>query len=159
MKKTNLKEVINIIKQNVQNEEVEIDIIDLPNNKIKHIIIGNKKIIKSKKQSSMTTKQFQEFVIEFIKEQKEVNKRQEQTNMKQAEFNQFVIEFIKEQKLVNQRQEETNKKQEIFNQQQLEFNKKQEKFNEIILNEIKEIKIRLDKIESCPTIQKELNQK
>ena len=131
MKKTNLKEVINIIKQNVQNEEVEIDIIDLPNNKIKHIIIGNKKVTQVKKQSSMTTKQFQE----------------------------FVIEFIQEQKLVNQRQEETNKKQEIFNQQQLEFNKKQEKFNEMILNEIKEIKMRLDKIESCPTIRKELNQK
>ena len=74
MKKSNLKEVISIIKQNIQNEEVEIDIIDLPNNKIKHIIIGNKKIIQSKKQSSMTTKQFQEFVIEFIKRQEETNK-------------------------------------------------------------------------------------
>ena len=55
----------------------------------------------SKNQASMTTKQFQE----------------------------YVVEFIKEQKLVNQRQEETNK---------------------IILQ-------RLDRIESCPTIQKELN--
>ena len=73
MKKSNLKEVINIIKQNVENEEVEMDIIDLPNNKIKHIIIGNKKTIQVKKQSSMTTKQFQEFVIEFIKEQEEFN--------------------------------------------------------------------------------------
>ena len=117
MKKLNLKEIINIIKQNVENEEVEMEIIDLPNNKIKHIIIGNKKTIQPKKQSSMTTKQFQE----------------------------FVIEFIQEQKLVNQRQEETNKKQEIFNQQQLEFNK-------MILQ-------RLDKIESCPTIQKEINSK
>ena len=69
MKKSNLKAVINIIKQNVENEGVEMDIIDLPNHKIKHIIIGNKKTIQVKKQSSMTTKQFQEFVIEFIKEQ------------------------------------------------------------------------------------------
>ena len=117
MKKFNLKEVIAIIKQNVQNEEVDFESIDLPNHKIKHIIIGNKKVIQIKKQSSMTTKQFQE----------------------------FMINFVNEQKLVNQRQEETNKKQE--------------KFNEMILKEIKEIKIRLDKIESCPTIQKELNNK
>ena len=39
------------------------------------------------------------------------------------QFQEYVIEFIQEQKLVNQRQEETNKKQEFFNQQQLEFNK------------------------------------
>ena len=80
MKKSNLKDVIAIIKQNIQNEEVEVDIIDLPNNKIKHIIIGNKKVNPPKKQSSMTTKQFQEFVIEFIQEQKLVNQRQEETN-------------------------------------------------------------------------------
>ncbi|MBR2651335.1 hypothetical protein IKD48_00720, partial [bacterium] len=71
---------------------------------------------------SMTTKQFQEYVVEFIKEQKLVNQRQEETNKKQAEFNQYVIEFINEQK----------------------------EFNQIILK-------RLDRIESCPTIQKELN--
>ena len=136
MKKSNLKEIINIIKQNVENEEVEMEIIDLPNNKIKHIIIGNKKVTQVKKQSSMTTKQFQEFVIEFIQEQKEVNKRQEQTNMKQAEFNQYVIEFIQEQKLVNQRQEETNK---------------------VVMQRLDNIEKRLDKIESCPTIQRELN--
>ena len=78
----------------------------------------------SKNQSSMTTKQFQEYVIEFIKEQKLVNQRQEETNKKQAEF--------------NQRQEETNK---------------------IILQRLDRIEYRLEKIESCPTIQKELNLK
>ena len=94
MKKSNLKEIYIYINQTTE-KEVDFESIDLPNNKIKPIIIGNKKVTPVKKQSSMTTKQFQE----------------------------FVIEFIQEQKLVNQRQEETNKKQEIFNQQQLEFNK------------------------------------
>ena len=74
MQKSNLKEIIAIIKQNVENEEVELEIIYLPNHKIKHIIIGNKKVIKPKNQSSMNTKQFQEFVIEFIKKQDETNK-------------------------------------------------------------------------------------
>ena len=51
--------------------------------------------------------------------------------MTTKQFQEYVVEFIQEQKLVNQRQEETNK---------------------IILQ-------RLDRIESCPTIQKELNYK
>ena len=128
MKKMNLKEVITMIKQNIQNIDVEVEIIDLPNNKIKHIIIGNKKVIQTKKQASMTTKQFQDHVIQFISNQKS--------------FNEYVIEFIQEQK-------ETNKKQAEFNQYVIEFITKQEKFNEMILNEIKAIK-------SCPTIKKEL---
>ena len=124
MKKSNLKEIIAIIRKNIENEEVEMDIIDLPNNKIKHIIIGNKKTIQVKKQSSMTTKQFQEFVIEFIQEQKLVNQKQEETN-----------------KVVIQRLD------------------KQEEFNQMILQRLDNIENRLDKIESCPTIQKELNNK
>ena len=121
MKKLNLKEVITMIKQNIQNIDVEVEIIDLPNNKIKHIIIGNKKVIQTKKQTSMTTKQFQDHVIQFISNQKL--------------FNEYVIEFINEQKEVNKRQEETNK---------------------IILQRLDNIEYRLEKIESCPTIQKEL---
>ena len=116
MKKSNLKEIYTYINQTTE-KEVDFESIDLPNQKIKHIIIGNKKIIQSKKQSSMTTKQFQEFVIEFIK-------RQEETN-----------------KVVMQRLD--NIEHRINN----------------VENDIKEIKIRLDKIESCPTIQKELNYK
>ena len=102
MKKSNLKEIIAIIRKNIENEEVEMDIIDLPNNKIKHIIIGNKKVTQVKKQSSMTPKQFQEFVIEFIQEQKLVNQRQEETNKvvmqrldKQEKFNEMILNEIK----------------------------------------------------------------
>ena len=79
MKKSNLKEIYTYINQTTE-KEVDFESINLPNNKIKHIIIGNKKTIQPKKQSSMTTKQFQEFVIEFIQEQKLVNQRQEETN-------------------------------------------------------------------------------
>ena len=131
MKKMNLKEVITMIKQNIQNIDVEVEIIHLPNNKIKHIIIGNKKVNPLKNQSSMTTKQFQEYVIEFIKEQKETNK-------KQAEFNQYVVEFIT--------------KQEKFNEMILQ---KVDNIDQRLIkveNDIKDIK-------SCPTIQKELNSK
>ena len=145
MKKINLKEAITMIKQNMQNEDIEVEIIDLPNNKIKHIIIGNKKVIQPKKQASMTTKQFQDHVIQFISNQKS--------------FNEYVIEFIQEQK-------ETNKKQAEFNQYVIEFITKQEKFNEMILQKVDNMDQRLIKVEndikeinSCPTIQKELNSK
>ena len=123
MQKSNLKEIYTFINQTTE-KEVDFESIDLPNNKIKHIIIGNKKTIQVKKQSSMNTKQFQEFVIEFIQEQKLVNQRQEETN-----------------KVVMQRLD------------------KQEKFNEMILEKVDNIEKRLEKIESCPTIQKELNLK
>ena len=73
MKKSNLKEIYIYINQTIE-KEVDFESVDLENHKIKHIIIGNKKVIQPKKQSSMTTKQFQEFVIEFIQEQKEFNK-------------------------------------------------------------------------------------
>ena len=121
MKKSNLKAVINTINQTTE-KDVDFESIDLENNKIKPIIIDNKKVIKPKNQSSMTTKQFQEFVIEFIKEQKE--------------FNKMVVQRLDKQE---------------------EFNKKQEKFNEMILQRLDKIEKRLDKIESCPTIQRELN--
>ena len=73
MKKSNLKEIYTFINQTTE-KEVDFESVDLDNHKIKPIIIGNKKTIQPKKQSSMTTKQFQEFVIEFIQEQKEFNK-------------------------------------------------------------------------------------
>ena len=55
--------------------------------------------------------------------------------MTTKQFQEFVIEFIQEQKLVNQRQEETNK---------------------VVLQRLDNIEHRLDKIESCPTIKREL---
>ena len=134
MKKTNLKEVYAYINQTTE-KEVHFESKTFSNGEIEHIIRGKQKINQPKNQSSMTTKQFQEYVIDFIKEQKLVNQRQEETNKKQAEFNQYVIEFINEQKEVNKRQEETNK---------------------IILQRLDNIEYRLEKIESCPTIQKEL---
>ena len=130
MKKMSLKQVYAYINQTTE-KEVDFKSIDLPNNKIKHIIIGNKKVVQPKNQSSMTTKQFQDHVIQFISSQKS--------------FNDYVIEFIKEQK-------ETNKKQEKFNEMILQ---KVDNIDQRLIkveNDIKEIK-------SCPTIRKELNSK
>ena len=93
LKKSNLKEVYTFINQTTE-KEVDFESIDLPNNKIKHIIIGNKKVNPPKKQSSMTTKQFQEFMINFVNEQKLVNQRQEETNKKQEKFNEMILQKV-----------------------------------------------------------------
>lgn len=47
----------------------------------------------------------------------------------------------------------TNKQ---FQEYVIQFIQEQKEFNKMILQEIKEIKVRLDHIESCPTIQKEI---
>ena len=73
MKKSNLKEIYAYINQTTD-KEVDFESIGLPNNKTKHIIIGDRKINQPNKSSSMTNKQFQEYVIQFIQEQKEFNK-------------------------------------------------------------------------------------
>ena len=52
---TYLREIYTYINQTTE-KEVDFESIDLENNKIKPIIIDNKKVIKPKNQSSMTTK-------------------------------------------------------------------------------------------------------
>ena len=130
MKKMNLKEVYAYINQTTE-KEVDFESKTFSNGEIEHIIRGKQKINQPKKQASMTTKQFQEYVVEFIKEQKETNK-------KQAEFNQYVIQFIT--------------KQEKFNKMILQKVDNMDQRLIKVENDIKEIK-------SCPTIQKELNSK
>ena len=98
MQKITKSELLKFLKNATNDSIYEMEMVD--DNHAKLVLFVTIKA--SKNQSSMTTKQFQEYVVDFIQEQKETNK-------KQAEFNQYVIEFIQEQKLVNQRQEETNK--------------------------------------------------
>ena len=110
---------------------MDFESVNLPNHKIKPIIIGSKKVTPPKKQSSMNRKQFQEFVIKFIKKQDETNK--------------IVVQRL-------DKQEEFNKKQEKFNEMILQ---KVDNIDQRLIkveNDIKDIK-------SCPTIQKELNSK
>ena len=66
--------------------------------------------------------------------------------------------FIQQQ---NQRWEEQDKRWEEqikFNQEVKQFIVKQEQINEVLLSSIKEILLRLERIESLPTIQKELKE-
>ena len=69
----------------------------------------------------------------------------------QNKFNSDVKEFIQEQKKFNQSQ---NDKWEG----QIKFNKQMQESNQVILSSIQEILLRMQRIEKCPTIKKELDE-
>ena len=69
----------------------------------------------------------------------------------QNKFNSDVKEFIQEQKKFNQSQ---NDKWEG----QIKFNKHMQESNQVILSSIQEILLRMQWIEKCPTIKKELDE-
>ena len=69
----------------------------------------------------------------------------------QNKFNSDVKEFIQEQKKFNQSQ---NDKWE----EQIKFNKQMQESNQVILSSIQEILLRMQRIEKCPTIKKELDE-
>ena len=86
----------------------------------------------------------------FIEEQNkrwdqqfEFNQQQNKKWEAQNELNQEIKEFIKDQ---NQKWKE-----------QIEFNQQMQKTNQVVLTSIQEILLRLERIESLPTIKKELS--
>ena len=75
----------------------------------------------------------------------------------QFELNNEIKDFIKDQ---NQKWDEQNKRwyeQERKWEQQFEFNQQMQKTNQVVLTSIQEILLRLERIESLPTIKKELS--
>ena len=110
-------------------------------------------------------------IKEFIKDQNrrwdqqfEFNHQQNKKWESQTELNNEIKEFIKDQNRRWDEQERKWEKQFEFNQQQnqkwneqMQFNKQMLKTNQVVLTSIQEILLRLERIESLPTIQKELN--
>ena len=93
----------------------------------------------------------------FIEEQ---NERWDEQNKKweaQTELNNEIKEFIKDQNRRWDQQFEFNQQQNQKWKEQMEFNQQMQKTNQVVLTSIQEILLRLERIESLPTIQKELN--
>ena len=95
-----------------------------------------KKFIAEQNQKWESQTELNQEIKEFIKDQ---NKKWESQN----ELNQEIKQFIKDQ---NQKWNE-----------QMEFNQQMQKTNQVVLTSIQEILLRLERIESLPTIQKELS--
>ena len=96
-------------------------------------------------------------IKEFIKDQ---NRRWDEQNKKwesQTELNNEIKEFIKDQNKKWDQQFEFNQQQNQKWKEQMEFNQQMQKTNQVVLTSIQEILLRLERIESLPTIQKELS--
>ena len=96
------------------------------------------------KQFMEEQKKFNTDVKEFMQDQ---NKKWEEQNKRweeQIKFNNDIKKFVKEQTKINK-----DVKNFINNQQET---------NQVLLTSIKEILLRLERIEKCPTIKKELDE-
>ena len=96
------------------------------------------------KQFMEEQKKFNTDVKEFMQDQ---NKKWEEQNKRweeQIKFNNDIKKFVKEQTKINK-----DVKKFINNQQET---------NQVLLTSIKEILLRLERIEKCPTIKKELDE-
>ena len=97
-------------------------------------------------------------------QQFEFNHQQNQKWESQTELNNEIKEFIKDQNKKWESQNELNQEIKEFikdqNQkwkEQIEFNQQMQKTNQVVLTSIQEILLRLERIESLPTIKKELS--
>ena len=76
----------------------------------------------------------------------------------QKKFNSDVKEFIEEQKKFNSDVKEFMQDQNKKWEEQIKFNKQMQETNQVILTSIQEILLRVQRIEKCPTIKKELDE-
>ena len=97
-------------------------------------------------------------------QQFEFNQQQNKKWESQTELNNEIKEFIKDQNKKWESQTELNNeiKEFIKDQnkkwkEQIEFNQQMQKTNQVVLTSIQEILLRLERIESLPTIKKELS--
>ena len=122
-------------------------------NKTKIIIEGDSKMTEGivKKTKTKKTPELHPEIKQFMEQQ--------------TKFNSDVKEFIDEQRKFNQIQNEKWEEQAKFNksqnekwEQQIKFNKQIQETNQVILSSIQEILLRIQRIEKCPTIKKELDE-
>ena len=122
-------------------------------NKTKIIIEGDTKMTEGivKKTKTKKTPELHPEIKQFMEQQ--------------TKFNSDVKEFIDEQRKFNQIQNEKWEEQAKFNksqnkkwEEQIKFNKEMQETNQVILSSIQEILLRMQRIEKCPTIKKELDE-
>ena len=122
-------------------------------NKTKIIIEGDSKMTEGivKKTKTKKTPELHPEIKQFMEQQTKFNNNVNEFMEQQTKFNSDVKEFIDEQRKFNKIQ---NEKWE----QQTKFNKQMQETNQVILSSIQEILLRIQRIEKCPTIKKELDE-
>ena len=123
-----------------------------------------KKFIEDQNKKWESQTELNQEIKHFIKDQNRRWDEQERKWESQTELNQEIKEFIKDQNKKWEAQNELNQEIKEFikdqNQkwnEQMEFNQEIQKTNQVVLTSIQEILLRLERIESLPTIKKELS--
>ena len=101
---------------------------------------------------------FNSDVKEFIQEQNKFNNDIKEFIQEQKKFNSDVKEFMQDQNKKWEEQVKFNKSQNDKWEEQIKFNKQMQESNQVILSSIQEILLRMQRIEKCPTIKKELDE-
>ena len=115
-------------------------------NETEFIIRGETKMTEQIAKKTKTKKEpkLHPEIKQFMEEQRKFNQSQNEKWAEQDKTNKEIKKFIKEQTKINK-----DVKKFIANQQET---------NQVLLTSIKEILLRLERIEKCPTIKKELDE-
>ena len=104
-------------------------------------------------------------IRQFMEEQNKFNSDVKEFIEEQKKFNSEVKQFMQDQNTKWKEQDKTNKEIRKFIKDQTQINKdvknfiaNQQETNQVLLTSIKEILLRLERVEKCPTIKKELDE-
>ena len=104
-------------------------------------------------------------IKQFMEEQNKFNSDVKEFIQEQKKFNSEVKQFMQDQNKKWKEQDKTNKEIRKFIKDQTQINKdvknfiaNQQETNQVLLTSIKEILLRLERVEKCPTINKELDE-
>ena len=122
-------------------------------NQTEFIIRGENKMTEGIAKKTKTKKEpkLHPEIKQFMEEQRKFNQIQNEKWEEQIKFNNDIKKFIKEQTKINKRVDD-------FIKDQAEINKQMQQTNQVILTSIKEILLKIQRIEKCPTIKKELDE-
>ena len=122
-------------------------------NETEFIIRGENKMTETIAKKTKTKKEpkLHPEIKQFMEEQRKFNQSQNEKWEEQIKFNNDIKTFIKEQTKINKRVDN-------FIKDQTEINKQMQQTNQVILTSIQEILLKIQRIEKCPTIKKELDE-
>ena len=145
-------------------------------NETEFIIRGENKmtegIVKKTKTKTKKESKLHPEIKQFMEEQRKFNQSQNEKWEEQTKVNHQMSEFIKDQnekweeqikfnndiKKFIKEQTKINKRVDNFIKDQAEIDKQMQQTNQVILTSIQEILLKIQRIEKCPTIKKELDE-
>ena len=145
-----IKLSFNQVFRSIRDKISKITIFKIKENKVlnetEFIIRGETKMTEQIAKKTKTKKEpkLHPEIKQFMEEQRKFNQSQNEKWAEQDKTNKEIKKFIKDQTEINK-----DVKKFITNQQET---------NQVLLTSIKEILLRLERIEKCPTIKKELDE-